>query len=232
MAALNMTKRAMSAAEKFFFDLNGFIIVRGALSADEVKQMHTSIDKHLDVAKARSAAALKNTIKDSPMSAQGSRTDMGGMLGWEDGEMFRRLLVHRNLSYYLTDLLGEGYRLDHQPMVLIQDKESEGFMLHGGPVSGHDGVPEGRFNPELQYRCHNGTIWNSLLAMSVCLTDSKEGDGGWCGLRGSHKMNFAVPNDFIHGMMDGFKDHIWQPAVKAGDVILFSEGVLSVMYFN
>jgi hypothetical protein len=44
------------------------------------------------------------------------------MLGWnaKDGEMFRRLLVHRNLAPYLTELVGEGYRLDHQPLVLLQ----------------------------------------------------------------------------------------------------------------
>jgi hypothetical protein len=27
---------------------------------------------------------------------------------------------------------------------------SEGFSLHGGPISGDDGVPSGIFNPELQ----------------------------------------------------------------------------------
>ena len=68
--------------------------------------------------------------------------DLGGMLGWpgEQGEMFRRLLCHRNITPYLTELVGEGYRLDHQPMVLLQEKGSEGFSLHGGPLSGHDGV--------------------------------------------------------------------------------------------
>ena len=64
--------------------------------------------------------------------------DMGGMLGWASphGDVFRRLLCHRNIAPYLIDLCGEGYRLDHHPLVIVQDKDSEGFALHGGPISG------------------------------------------------------------------------------------------------
>jgi len=117
-----------------------------------------------------------------------------------------------------VSLLGEGYRLDHQPLVLVQDGDSEGFALHGGPVSGDDGQPEGVFNPELQYRCSHGTIWNSLLAMAVHLVDAEPGDGGFCVVRGSHKLNFAVPQDFANGDSASFRECIHQPATKAGDV--------------
>ena len=72
------------------------------------------------------------------MSATGSRIDLGGMLGWESphGDMFRRLLVHRNISKYLIELCGEGYRLDHQPLVILQDKESEGKFIPFGHYKG------------------------------------------------------------------------------------------------
>lgn len=113
--------------------------------------------------------------------------------------MFLKLLLfelqfqaHPALVPYLRALCGEGYRLDHQPLVLVQEKDSEGFSLHGGPLVYTDGNSEGRFNPELQYRFHNGTIWNSLLAMSIFLVDANSGDGGFCALRGSHKLNYAL----------------------------------------
>jgi Phytanoyl-CoA dioxygenase (PhyH) len=220
--------RAMTSKEKFLFDLNGFVLVRNALSAEEVNAMNTAIERNMDSARIREAPGLKNAVKGSALSAPGSRLDMGGMLGWPspDGDMFRRLLCHRALTPYLTELVGEGYRLDHQPLVLVQGKDSEGFALHGGPISGHDGVPEGRFNPELQYRCHNGTIWNSLLAMLVFLYDSKEGEGGFCALRGSHKLNFAMYNEMTNGDAPEFNEHIYQPAVKKGDVIFFSEATV------
>ena len=48
-------------------------------------------------------------------------------------------LAHPKLAPYCDALLGPGYRLDHQPMVLQQDAGSEGFSLHGGPLKGdHD----------------------------------------------------------------------------------------------
>lgn len=218
----------MNSYENFLFDLNGFIILRNVLTNEEVNSMNTAIDFYKDKIKPREIAELKNAKAGTTMSSTGSRQDLGGMLGWqgESGATFRRLLCHRNVTPYLIELCGEGYRLDHHPIVLLQDNDSEGFSLHGGPISGHDGVPEGKFNPELQYRCQNGSIWNSLLAMSVCLSDSNAGDGGWCCIRGSHKLNFPVPPQFADGETDEFKDHIYQPAVSTGDVILFSEATV------
>jgi len=43
-------------------------------------------------------------------------------------------------------------------------------------------------------------------------------------LPGSHKMNFPVPQSVIHGRK--FRDHLVQPALKAGDVVLFSEATV------
>ena len=36
----------MSDEQKFFFDLNGFLHVRGALSKEEVERMNKAIDEH------------------------------------------------------------------------------------------------------------------------------------------------------------------------------------------
>ena len=94
------------------------------------------------------------------------------MLGWDDGDPFRGLLAHPRIAPYLAALLGDGYRLDHQPMALLQDAGSEGFGLHGGPLTG-----SGDLNPELQYRCVNGKPWNALVAMAAHLVDAPDGAG-------------------------------------------------------
>lgn len=50
-----------------------------------------------------------------------------------------------------------------------------------------------------------------------------EGEGGfWC-LPGSHKANFLRPKEIIH--FEYVPETVYQPAVSAGDVILFSEAV-------
>eukprot|EP00122_Pirum_gemmata_P016829 Pgem_evm1s15742 len=48
------------------------------------------------------------------------------------------------------------------------------FALHGGPLE-----TNGDFSTDLIYRCHNNKIHNSLLAMSVQLSDHDPGDGGF-----------------------------------------------------
>ena len=39
--------RKMTMKEKFFFDLNGYIIIRGALQSVEVDDMNKAIDAHI-----------------------------------------------------------------------------------------------------------------------------------------------------------------------------------------
>ena len=149
--------------------------------------------------------------------------DLGGMLGWQEPHcrFFRDVLTHPTLVPYYCALLGEGYRLDHQPQVIAQDSGSEGFVLHGGPLE-----EGGKPSPTLQYKCMNEHMWTSLLAVSVQLVDHNPGDGGFAVLRGSHKLNFPVPRDFAAGDADGFADHIFKPTTAAGDVVLFSEATV------
>jgi len=216
--------QGMTPTDKFFFDLNGFLVVRGVLSPEEVATANAAVDAHSKSIKERKDPELKNTKAGSPLAGEHGapgRCDMGGMLGWPSPhcEPFRELLTHARLLPYLLELCGPGYRLDHLPLLISQHRGSEGFSLHGGPVTGN-----GRFNPTLQYRCVNGEFFNSLLAMSVQLSDHNAGDGGFCVVRGSHKMNFPVPDAFKHG--EAFQEHLHQPETRAGDVVFFSEATV------
>lgn len=110
--------------------------------------------------------------------------------------------------------------MDHLPFVIAQDHGAEGFQLHGGTVD----CTSGQYNPFLAYTCSHGTIRTALLGVNVMLTDHNPGDGGFCVVPGSHKSNFQCPP----GMVDGetHSEFIRQPATKAGDVVLFSEGTV------
>merc|ERR1719191_2078891 len=132
----------MNPHEKFLFDLNGFLVVRGVFTAEEV--------------------AAGNAAAGTALAAAGPRMDLGGMLGWQEPHcrFFRDVLTHPTLVPYYCALLGEGYRLDHQPQVIAQDSGSEGFVLHGGPLEAG-----GRPNRDLHYACGpGGHLWTSLLA--------------------------------------------------------------------
>jgi len=214
---------ALTDAEKFYFDLNGFIIVRGVLTAEEVSAANAAVDAHAAEIKERVDPALRNTRTGTPLSGDGKsgRQDLCGMLAWPRPhcDPFRSFLAHPKLIPYLSAFCGDGYRMDHLPFVILQRRGSEGFSLHGGPLTG-----DGRFNPTLQYRFEQGQFYNSLLGMSVQLSDHNAGDGGFCVVRGSHKINCPLPDAFRHG--SEAQEHLYQPTTKAGDVVFFSEATV------
>jgi hypothetical protein len=188
-----------------------------------VEAANAAIDKHSDAVLERKGV-LRNTRSDTGMAGDGAsgRQDLGGILSWTDGDadFFRNVLAHHKLVPYFNELLGMGYRMDHQPFCILQDKGSEGFALHGGMID----VESGQFNPFLAYSCVQGKINNCLLACSVVLSDHNAGDGGFCVVRGSHKSNFKAPDSMING--DAHREMLIQPETKAGDVILFSESTV------
>lgn len=212
-----------SPMERFEFDLNGYCVVRGALSAEEVAACNEAIDAHAGEMNERTDPGLRNTKDGTPLAGDGKtgRMDLSGMLGWPAPQSapFRKLLAHPKLIPTMHALIGKGYRMDHLPFLIAQEKGSEGFSLHGGPLTG-----DGGFNPHLQYVCRQGSMFNSLVAMSVVLTPHNEGDGGFCVVRGSHKMNFPVPAEMANG--SALREHIYQPVTQPGDVIFFSEATV------
>ena len=59
------------------------------------------------------------------------------------------------------------------------------------------------------------------------MTDQNEGDGGFCVVKGSHKINFPPTNEMLHCEDEEFfKSDVYQPVLKAGDVVLFSEATI------
>jgi len=212
----------MSDDEKYLFDLNGYIILRGVFTPEEVAEANASIDRHLDQMMERIDPELRNT-KAGPLRGDESkgRKDLGGILEWgDDSKIFKRVLAHERLVPYQTALLGKGFRMDHMPFVIAQDEGAEGFHLHGGTVDCQSGV----YAPYLAYSCVAGQMHTQLLGCSLVLTDHNRGDGGFCVVRGSHKSNFRAPPGMVHGT--SHSEFVEQPVTAAGDVILFSEGTV------
>jgi ectoine hydroxylase-related dioxygenase (phytanoyl-CoA dioxygenase family) len=218
-----MFPATMTDDERYLFDLNGYLIVRNVLTSEEVAAANAAIDSHAEDFVARDDDGLRNAIPGTKMYGSGpSRQDLGQVLEWgiDDSRVFRTILAHPRLVPVFHGILGKGYRLDHLPFVISQDHGAEGFRLHGGTID----CETGEYNHNLAYHCQHDTIRCHLLGCNVILTDHNPGDGGFCIVPGSHKSNFKMPS----GMVDGecYSEYIQQPATKAGDVILFSEGTV------
>eukprot|EP00793_Prasinoderma_coloniale_P004996 PRCOL_00000757-RA len=216
----------MDASQKYLFDTLGYVVVRGALSADEVAAANAAIDRRRESELHERARTPSLRLSGGSKSLEGDgktgRVDCGTVLSWPspDGDVFRRLLAHPSLVPYVNDLCCPGYRLDHSPLLIVQQKGAEGFELHGGNLGA-----TGEWNYQTAYvyqgeRCHN-----FLLNMSIALTDNDGSSGGFAVLPGSHKSNLAPPGG-LRACEPEYMSMLQRPALKAGDAILFSEGTL------
>eukprot|EP00614_Pseudopedinella_elastica_P025766 CAMPEP_0172616710 /NCGR_PEP_ID=MMETSP1068-20121228/66893_1 /TAXON_ID=35684 /ORGANISM="Pseudopedinella elastica, Strain CCMP716" /LENGTH=355 /DNA_ID=CAMNT_0013422233 /DNA_START=121 /DNA_END=1188 /DNA_ORIENTATION=- len=211
---------SISEEERYLFDIEGFLVVKNVFSKDEVAAANRAVDAHGHELKER-RGALRNTKTGTTLSGDGKtgRRDLAGMLGWPspESDFFRSVLAHPKLVPYYHAFLGEGYRMDHLPLVLTQRGGAEGFHLHGGPI-------DDLGNPDfyLTYDVKREVQRTSLLAVAVQLTPVEAGSGGFCVVRGSHKANFKVPESLVHGDPN-FLSHLHQPELEPGDVVMWTE---------
>ena len=210
----------MSEMERYLFDLNGFLVVRGVFTPEEMEAANSAVDRRSDAIVERKGDLRLGGNKGDPLAGDGvtGRADLGGMLGWDapDRDVFRKVLTHPKLVPYYHALVGEGYRMDHLPLLIQQAPGADGFVFHGGKMN-----DDGTWCEELAYTWHGGKMYNRLLAVSVAMTETREGDGGFCIIRGSHKSNMPCPKSIQR--YEEHRDLVDNPALKPGDVLLFTE---------
>ena len=201
----------MTDDEKYYFDLRGYLIVRGALTDAEVAAGNEAIDRHAAHIREREPGLGGSS---AVLSSDTGRLELTGMLGWRepDRDLFRRMLIHPIIVTRLNELCGPRFRLDHGPLLIGADKGAEGFTLHGG------GEP---FSHANWYKAQNGRIRCRGITVAWQFTDCGPGDGGFAVVPGSHKSEFNPPGDLR--TVENLQDVVVQPELKAGDVLFFAE---------
>ncbi|RKU26203.1 hypothetical protein C6499_13895 [Candidatus Poribacteria bacterium] len=206
----------MNADEKYLFDLNGYLVIKNVLTPEEVTLANEAIDKHNDHARIRPRDQALDGGSPELKGEQG-RGELGGMLSWEEPwcNPFRHMLAHPTLIPYLNEILGKGFRMDHQMFLLSMDKGAEGFIFHGSSGPG--------FDPNQYYIFRDGRMHNGLTVVTFQLTDVPPGVGGLIVIPGSHKSNYPCPQEMR--LYQQHQEHIRQLVCEAGDVIIFTEAV-------
>ena len=204
----------VSEEEKYFFDLRGYLVVRGALSVDEVKTCNDAIDHYGDEIRTRSVEDGGLARGSSALVGKEGRRELTGMLGWPEPYRapFRKLLVHPVVVSRLNEFSGKGFRMDHGPLLISALKGAEGHQLHGG------GEP---FSQSVWYHQQNGKIFCRGITVAWQLTDVNEGDGGFACVPGSHKTAEPTPAEVRSAEDD--MGLVYQPVMQAGDVLFFAE---------
>jgi hypothetical protein len=181
--------------ERYLFDLRGYLVLRGVLSAAEVDELNRLVDEQ----------RLPAPGEDIPSQR------FVGFLDW--GQPFRDLLDHPRILPVLTEVIDPAVRLDHYYGIHMRSGTS-GLSLHGG------GTPYDRSE---YFHFRNGRMYNGLTVVSWMLTDCPEGQGGFAAVPGSHKSNYPCPKDIK--TYTSASDCVVQVPAHAGDVLIFTEAL-------
>ena len=180
----------MTNEENYAFDVAGYLHIPSVLSKDEVLSLNSVLD---------------------------SISGNGNLLGGSDNhrELFRDLLVHPTLVWYLNQIIGHGFRLDQAPTLLGYCEGETSISLEGGD--------EPR-NPSLAYRIQKDRRSCQSVKAIWVLEDVEDDDGGLVVVQASHKSNVPTPDDLSTGVDD--MGLVIQPSLKAGDLFLVATTTL------
>ena len=189
----------MDEHERYLFDLQGWIVVPDALDPELVAALDRELDRRI-------AAAV-------PDDANAWR--FGDVLEW--GPDWLGLIDHPRVAGHLEAILGPGYRLDHDYADLIRHgKGPIGTRLHGGATP---------FDPGQSYTFRDGQPRSGLVVVAYNLRDVHPGDGGFAGVAGSHKANYALPEDWKELEVEPPRPFVTPVTGPAGTAIVFTEAL-------
>jgi ectoine hydroxylase-related dioxygenase (phytanoyl-CoA dioxygenase family) len=157
----------LTAEQRYFFDVNGYLLIEQVLSEDEISRLSAAID------------AQRLPIPGDSIATQRFEEDF---LLWDGA--FRDLMNHPAVVPLLRDLLGDQLRLDHAYGIVMAPNTS-GLGLHGG------GTP---WDPSQYYVYRGGRMYSGLTTVTWSLVDTPPNEGFGC-IPASHKANECLPSD-------------------------------------
>ena len=120
----------MDSNELYFWDLNGYLVVEGVLTSDEVAAANEAIDHYSEQIE---TAGAGDGAKGSQRLAGSGRPTLEGLLQLEKPhcDPFRNMLAHPAIVMRINEMSGPGFRLDHGPLLIASTKGTEGLTMHG-----------------------------------------------------------------------------------------------------
>lgn len=198
----------------YLFDLRGFLILRGAVDADHVRDLNAALDAF-------------PPLKFGEWHGHVQRFDNNGECGVElqniveGGEPFERLIDHPAWVDRLHRYCGEpGTFIDG----LFIDECFASLRRTGGWFGFHSGGYEAI--TRTQYRFAAGKFSCGQVNILLALTDIGPGDGGTVVIPGSHKSNFPHPRlAELNKPGSTVKEPAIEVHLRKGDALMFVDGI-------
>ena len=208
---------AVSERDKYFFDLNGYLVLRGALSAEEVAACNAGIDAILPIEEEEWVGYVHgHSFKDND--------GVNLQQIYEGGLAFERLIDHPSWIEKVKCFVGGEGTFDWNHGPLFIDENFANIRGPGQAIGLHSGGEIGLKRTQFRYR--NGRFQCGQVNILMALTDVGPGDGATMVVPGSHKANLPHPDFEKHRMrggdaaVDGVEGAI-EVHLKAGDALLF-----------
>ena len=206
----------MDPEERYLFDLQGYLIIRGALPSQMVERLNKVIDylETLSDTDVDDLGATRRYTEGSiyaraGMAPEGMPDDYtSNILGY--GGIFEDLVDWPSTMPYVEEMIGEPCLLDASTLMCRHG---------GGAMSFHHGCAE--LLPYSEFVFEDGQFRCVSVKISYSLNDVGIGDGCFAVIPGSHKSNFHNP---LVGQIPDPENPLVRPLpTRAGDAIIFSE---------
>ncbi len=208
----------LTETDIYKFDLNGYIILKNALSTNEIKQLETELEAipniepnqwHGHIHREQYANAAKRGTSYQQI--------------YEAGPGFQRLIDHPAYIDHVKHFIGNQDDFDaYLAPVYIDEcfalkcEKGEHIGLHSGGY---------KRTKRTQFRFHNGNFHCGQINVFIPLTDIGPCDGATLVIPGSHKGNFKLPegsnkSEATRKALGAIEVHL-----NKGDVLLFVDAI-------
>jgi hypothetical protein len=207
--------------DKYFFDLQGFIIRPGVLSAAEVRELNATLDAIPRLEPGEWYGAVH-------AHSYGTKDGVNYQQIYEAGEPFERLIDHPAWIEPIKCFVGGANTFDYKHGPLFIDENMVNFRGPGEAIGLHSGG--NARTKRNQYHFHGGDFMCCQVNALVALTDIGPGDGATMLIPASHKQNFAHPDLMLHQMKPGGAsgdecEGAIEVHMKAGDALIFTDAI-------
>ncbi|AVF02393.1 MAG: hypothetical protein Devi2KO_28700 [Devosia indica] len=216
---------ACTELERYLFDLNGYLVIPAALSAEELAACNATLDQHQDF--------VGDGWDDHVRLINRPDRQEGLILQqvYEAGPAWERLIDHPSWFATAVHFIGaddpENFDGHHGPAFIDECFASvrgpgQALRLHSG---GHVGTIR------TQYRFHAGRFHCGQVNVLIALNDIGPGDGATMVIPGSHKSNLRHPQAVTldkrdeQTSVDGIAGAV-EVHLKAGDALMFVDAIM------
>ena len=201
--------REVTYEEKFLFDIQGFLILRGAIDRGLVEALDQAVvaneakDHDESWADGLPVVAGKHFIKDLNIENQ---VRLNGLPRLDP--IFDPLIAHPAILPYLKEFMGEPQLVNTWSISKYEGRDATGW---------HNGLPTD------EYLVRGDKIYSPMVNVVTMLTPNHPGDGCFCVIPGSHKRNFDLDPKWKEAGLD--TPGAIEVTGDAGDVMIFSEAL-------